>query len=411
MRNIQLALRFFNRHWMANLIIIVEIIFLLFWVTTLINRSTYLYDSYNEFTDMGFKHTVYFMGPAAVHDSVSGWPYFEDYHGEFLDQLESFPFVKGIARVNRFSTDHEIIYAIDDITASKINPSISGHWLSERNEVNEIVAYQTDVQIGESVELEIHLFNEFHTRANEMNATTQSAEFSVVGELENLPRNLIEQNRKSNRIVGLAGFFQDMKYLEDQSIYFVSATHPMFDNYPMTTDNCFIYLNESITTGQMDKLTTFLGKYGYWMKGSDMLTVSKNEADDRFQYDLSGLISFAIILIASLVCLTFLNIKRFRNYIALYYLVGCSFIRSITIYMCYLGQLMTLSVAGFYAYYFYVNSTLDNSVELISATYRLHIGTQLMTFGIIAFALTVLSLIPFYLLTRPSQIEMIKNRI
>lgn len=333
MKNIVLSLRFFRRHWAANVIIALEIVFLLFWTTTLINRSSFLYYHYNLYADSELQNSVYYMGRVGVFSEDEMNLLIADYQDEFLSELFDFPYVRDIARMSRFSSGNEIIYVFDDITAEMNEPALEGRWLSDRLDDNEIVAYNTSTHIGDTIDLNIHLYNEFVTdNDTEHTIITKTASFTVIGEIKTLPSTFMHQNSKSNGVFGIDALLMNNVGNVDQAIYYISAEHPFFSDYPLTTDNCFIYLDESISDDQYEELRSFLSQYGYSMSGKEMLEDTKKDADSSFQYDLSGLISFVIVVMASVICLTFLNVKRFRSYISLYYLCGCSFGRSVSIY-------------------------------------------------------------------------------
>lgn len=409
MKTISLALKFFRQHWLANVLVIAEIIFTFFTATILINRTDYIFQTYNAYAKTPIANSIYFMGRVGV-ESDKG-PMITPYFNDLKSELSSLDGIKSISKIGMFNTDDGLVIIYDKETAKFIKQEVQGKWLDE-NESNEIVAYGTSHNIGDKVKLNLTLFNQY-SYDGEIEYESTIQDFQINGIADALSDTLLYSTVKTNGIVNLDRFIFNNSSYQKYPVYFIPAENEIFDEYQQPTDTFFIYLNEKISQDDLNKIDNVLDKYGTHIYGKDILEKTYSETIDRFIFDFYTFLSIAIIAIVSLISIAFLNIKKFSNYIAVYYINGCSFKKAMLIYIIYLSILAFASIVLYYGLLFSIN--LKNMADfnilptIYIRTYQLKFKVQLIAFTSVIAMMLMVSFVPFYFISRKEKINLLKN--
>lgn len=410
MKTSYLAFKFFKQHWLANILIIAEIIFTLFMATILINRTNYIFQTYRAFENTPISNSIYFMG--RVGASTQSGVIIEPYMDDLQTELSSLKGIRGISSIGLFNTPSgEFVISYDDLTASFIKQDTKGSWLIAYND-NGIVVYGSKNSIGTKLNLDIELYNQF-LFDNEFKTEVKSGSFEVIGTSDHLSDTLLYTTIKTNKTVNLDRFLLNNNFYKDSTVYFIPADNEIFSNYKQPTDSLFLYLDKSISQQDIDAINTVLDKYGTHMNGKDILNLTYEESINRLVYDLYLFLSIALIAIISLISIAFLNIKKFTKYISIYYINGCSFKKAMCIYLCYLFFLMISAVLLFYLALIYVNYDNNKNYQLLSTiyirTYEIKLKTQSIAILSVMLMMLIESFIPFYIISRKTRVNLLKD--
>lgn len=143
-------------------------------------------------------------------------------------------------------------------------------------------------------------------------------------------------------------------------------------NLPMDTclflpyiDSMLVYFKDTTPESDVQQFQSQINKYGYSVRGSEILQATKKEADYQFRKDFFVFYSLSGLVLVSLITVSFLNAKRLTRKIAIYYLNGCSNRRAVFIYLSYFTWLNILSFGIYWTAISLQHLQMSLSSELI----------------------------------------------
>lgn len=423
MKSIYLSIKFFKKHFFANLLIVLEIVFALFVATLLMNRTYYLFRNVSFFSDTAIEKSVYFMGHAGEWTDNNTY-LIEGYHDKLREDLAPYSeVIDGFSTVAEFTTTEEhTVFVYDAITADYLKENFNGEpFPEEENGVLPAFVYNDmTVGVGDEVTLEIYVQNQFVTNIEDsFEPDLVPVELTISSIVKEISPTLIHSGTmKTNTLFDMQNLtLEGANVYTDRTVYFIPYTDELFGDYQFQSDTFFIYFSEDILPEQVDDIRAILNTYGTHFLGSDILEETRARAESQFAYDLYMFVSIAVIAIVSLLSITFLNVKKMMRYISVYYINGCSFRKAMQIYFTYLLGLLLLSVVLFLSYMGYMQISIASSMErseflvsaIYSATYAFNLINQLIAFAIVFFILFAGSFLPFRFISRKSLIQIIKE--
>lgn len=120
MKTLYIAKKFFSKHLIANLLIIIEIALALLLITLLVNRYDYYFKTYHDYKDSPIEHALFFMGrEETIIDGEDFDALIKDYHQDLIEDLKDHADIEGISVYGYFSEDNgeNAVFVYDDITA------------------------------------------------------------------------------------------------------------------------------------------------------------------------------------------------------------------------------------------------------------------------------------------------------
>ena len=424
MKTIRLALKFFANHKAANLLVIVITVLMLYFTTLTYNQYNNIYGSYMYFKDTSINHSVYFMGREAA-DTEDGLLIDDSYIGDLLSLVESQDNIAGVSSIGYFSaTDTSQnsgfpIYIYDEITADALHDgfSIQGEWPWDipLRSPYPILAYNGSAghyKVGDIIDLDIYAAPPFVSINKPVADKHIILHCRVVGITDRVYPFAITTNFKSNS-VETVGIMLSSGNLPMDTCLFLPYIDSIFHDYRFASDSMLVYFKDTTPESDVQQFQSQINKYGYSVRGSEILQATKKEADYQFRKDFFVFYSLSGLVLVSLITVSFLNAKRLTRKIAIYYLNGCSNRRAVFIYLSYFTWLNILSFGIYWTAISLQHLQMSLSSELIdnvrSYTYVADPQTAAVLGGAVFAASMLFSMIPFWLIRGKSRIHLVKE--
>ena len=413
MKNVVLAWIFFRKHLFANLIVIIEIVMVFTMILMVSNRTIHLYKTYSSFSEEKTQQFVYFMGRTGS-DVGDGYSI-----GDYLEALQSdikeLPYIEGVSSIGFFDTaEGETLITIDDLTLKRLPHSKAIQSIIDRPDDNSALYYGNTIEKNQTIDRELLLYKQYKLHDDdEQELITSKQSLDIIKYGKKLDSYIFQANYKSNMQFPIERVLYDRSLNYDRNLIIMSSNNSVLDSFQIPSDNFFIYLNSGYSQEDIEQLGDFLDLYGDWAFGTEMVQKSKIDANNTFLYDVNQLVVIIVIAGLSLICITFINIKKFARYISIYMLNGCKKVTAVFIYYIYLLGILFVSTGLFYALLSYLNITIHSSgraySDLKESLYAFNPPIQIATFTIILIYLTFGSLIPFYIMSKKSKINFMKE--
>lgn len=422
---IYLIVKFFRKHLIANLLIVIGIVLSILLMTLLFNRYHYFFQVYHDYSNTPAENALFFMGREAV--LVEEENHLDEIivssHDDLRQALESHPFVEGISVYGHFSVSENHakspVFVYDPITANylPIKEQVSGDWLFNHHKdiAFPVVVYNgKDIEIGDKLSLKLELYHQFSTPERSRDDIEERwIEAEVIGLINSLSSKIMNSNIKSNDHLNFEALLQESVFFANETVFFMEYNDEIFSDYRFSTDNFLVYLREDIPMDEVTSLKEELNESGYVLTGHEMLENSRNTAQEFLLMDFSLFFSVAAITIVSLLSLTFLNVKKWAPLISIYYIHGCSLRRSLGAYFIYLFGIVILSFLIGAGILWFLNHELHLTTVILTdydmILYHFNWDVQIQALVLISIILIFGSFLPFAILSQKNKLSIVRE--
>lgn len=385
---------FVKRLWTKNIgsnIAVTVMIFLTCCMTALVfNRIYRFYYEYNFFKDTPLNSSLFFMGREGnmEEEDEEGHIYSAIDTGlrdELISYGEEKGVIGGIARLMDFYDKNSMcsVWIYDEITASYLGKGVvgSGKWLFEDEMTGEgyypvvihkglhyvvdedgepdpetgvlpteyVMMGSDEFNIGDVLDLDISMSISSHPLEGKVPSKDVKVKAEIVGTAEeNTPFRFMPCGQWGTIVQTVRETFAD-EMINDNAIIFFPYDEELFKGYEFPYNTVLIYFNEDASKESIEDFYTYARGLGYCNLGSDILNETKAAADDHFKQSFFLIYMFMGLTLISIICISFLNVKKVRKIFSIYYLNGCSFIKSLGIYFTYFISMYGLSFLLFLA--------------------------------------------------------------
>lgn len=424
MKTIRLAVKFFSKQKAANLLVIIIVVLMLYVTTIAYNQYNQIFGSYMYFKDTPISQSIYFMGRENAN-TENGQLIDNRYLDEMLPLLESQGNIAGVSSICAFSaTDTSQdsgfgLYMYDEITANTLYNgfSLQGEWPWDLPLLSPypVVVYngsESQYKVGDVIELDIFAASHFVSIYSPVENKHVILSCKVVGITDKVYPFAISANTKSNFADTAEGMFSGGNS-ENATCVFLPYIDSIFHDYRFASDTMLIYFKDSSTEDDIRQFQSQINKYGYNVRGSEILQATKKEADYQFRKNFFVFYTLSGLVLVSLMTVSFLNAKRLTRNIAIYYINGCSNYKAIRIYLTYFTGLYLL---GFGLYYAAISlqhlrmSGSSNFMDNVQSYLYAADPKMAAALGLAGLAASILfGMIPFWLIRRKSRIQLVKE--
>lgn len=295
---------------------------------------------------------------------------------------------------------------------SRLPDNQSINLLLSRPDNNSILYYGIEPKVSLSIERELILYNQYSTPNNDNKFITSKNTLNIIENIKKLDFHLYNTNFKSNGSFPIDDLLYDRTLNSGRNLIIISNLNPSLVDFQIPSDNFYIFLNPNYTVENINHLELLLMEHGDWALGSDIVSMSKTIARETFISDFNQLAVIILISAINLITLTFVNIKNFGRYIAIYMINGCKKITTVLIYFVYLFGILVTSTGVFYLIYLFIKFKMKSAIavsDIMLSIFTFNLKVQFLTFGSILVFIIVGSLVPYYFMSKKSKINFLKS--
>ena len=351
MKYMILSLRLFEKNKMPNMMVMI-ISFLTFYIfSTLYNQYYDFYKTSSYFEKTQLNSSLLFMGREPVFSDELGAITDPKYINQFVNIAQNSHAIKSISKMYNRIVEVDVgnrkemfsFRAYDSITAGYIKStlSIDGKWLFEErcDSLYPVVVRNNDFtnyKVGDSISFDITLTPETTLLTDNMKEQKITVKCMVVGVANNKGQTAFFLGpKKSNFIDTIENTFYCTPVSPNQPVIYFPYDDTVFGDYCLTSDTVLAYFREEATYEEIMDFYQLANSIGYSQLGSDIIKASKVEGDFKLKKNFFAFFSLIILMVISIFCVSFLNLKRTKKIFAVYYLNGCNKIDAFIIYYLY----------------------------------------------------------------------------
>ena len=378
LRVLALAKKIWTKNIGSNIITMIIICLACYLSSVLFNQFYREYRDYLYFKDTPLGKSVLFMGQEAMHDPDPD-AFFQKVNTEYMENMirysENSGIVKGVSHMMSFRTDNMegriIVY--DEITASYLKDSLKlkGNWLFEKeeNEFVSIAVYNGDYNIGDIVDLDIYAYTAFQPVDRTIPDKIISVKCIVTGIVKDFDSYCFRLGAiKGNGAYTIGNMFGSY-VTADRPTFFFPYSEEFFHDYAFADDNALFYFTDSASENEMEEFYEYAKETGYSVLGSDIIAATKDAADSQFERHFFLFYLTLGLTVIAIICVSFLNIKKISRDFAVYYLNGCSFLKSVAIYYAYFVSMYLVSFIIFLAIAYVQSAVIASSSTVTEEAY------------------------------------------
>lgn len=382
--------RLWTKNIGSNITVTVMTFLTLYMISLSFNQIYGFYYEYNFFKDTPLNNSLFFMGREGtdVRDEENDLFYTAINTGlrdKLIEYGEEKGIVKGISRMMNYHDDANNcdIYIYDEITASYLGSGISGKgsWLYEEEKIEDgcypivmhkgkhlqpdenaeidpetgeypyiyVMMDSGEYNMGDVIDMDIKMRLEAMSPDKIIPIKNVKVKGKIVGTAEEIkPFRFMVYGTWGNMLNTVGNTFQD-DTTADEAIIFFPYDEKLFEGYEFQWNTVLIYFNDDASEEEIQDFYSYAKGLGYSQLGRDIVDMSKKEADKAFRSYFFLLYLFMGLTLIAIVCVSFLNVKKIRKVFSIYYLNGCSFIKSVGIYLTYFVSMYGLAVVLFLA--------------------------------------------------------------
>lgn len=382
--------RLWTKNIGSNITVTVMAFLTCYMIALSFNQIYGFYYEYNFFKDSPLNNSLFFMGREGtqIEDEENDTFYIAidtELRDKLLEYAEKKGVVKGVSRIMEYfdNANNCRVYIYDEITASYLGKGISGkgdwifdggktddgcypvvihkglRWLpDEKAEIDpetgeypykQVMMTKYEFNIGDVIDMDIRL--ELETKSPEDTTPVKDVKVKgkIVGTAEKInPFRFMVYGLWGNKIDTVGQTFRG-NTLNDTAIIFFPYDEELFKGYEFQWNTVLVYFNDNISEEEIQDFYSYAKGLGYCHLGRDMVDMSKKTADEAFRSLFFLLYLFMGLTLIAIVCVSFLNVKKVKKIFSIYYLNGCSFIRSVGIYLTYFLSMYGLAFLLFLA--------------------------------------------------------------
>lgn len=410
-----LATRLWTKNKFSNIMIIILAFITFFLFSTLYNKYRGFYETSDYFSSTPLSSSVVFMGREPAFSPEFGVVTDPQYIKEFVNKAKKSGIVSSLSGmydtiVTQKNGENVSIRVYDKTTASFIKNliTIKGKWLFEE-EISEYYPVvvrngkNTSWKIGDIFPLELELRSKTSlttdTEGDQL-ATTHNVQCIVVGVATDKTQTAFFLGQiKSNYTDTVENTFFCFPVPPERALIYFPNDGKLFNDYVYTSDTVIAYFNDNATDEQIANFYAQSCELGYSEMGTDIIAASKAEGDFQFHKNFFVFYSLIILTFVSIFCISFLNIKKISKSFAVYYLNGCTKLKSVVVYFLYFILLYTLPLILYIIVTQIIYMVLANSSNIVdfikSAMYKIDIRVPIIAWFIGILISSLASIAPF----------------
>ena len=406
----------------SNIIVFVMICLSCYLGSGVFNQIMIVYGDYNYFKDTPLNRSLLFLGreTTRILTEDEERPFYLAADTEIMKNMaalaENSGIVKGAScflelgmKLSEDETALAIVY--DEISAAylKNTADLDGDWIFENEKTDDgcypVVVYNGDHNIGDVLDVEMSLHATIQPLHRRIPDKEVSVKARVVGKAHSFDPfvfylGVIKSNAPSDQDV--RNTFS-MSHDESSTYFFFPYDDELFGDYAYSHDTALFYFSDEASDEQIDAFYKEAEDLGYCGLGSDLMDYTKDYADSVFKKNFFVYLSILGLAFTSIICISFLNVKKLKKDFSVYYLNGCSFFRSTIIYFIYFLSLYALPFIASML----ISEILKHTTREIFyySDYRFVVITCLL--GLLISAVS--PVIPFIIIKHKSPIQNIKE--
>lgn len=409
----------------SNIIVMILICMSCYSGSYAFNQISTIYEYYNSFKDTRISRSLLYMGRDITEIESDDWdiPFYNAVDTKYMKSMvslaENSGIVEGASQFLEFGAyikEREkyasaIIY--DKITASYIKDlaKLQGNWIFEKEKADTdcypIVVYNGDYKIGEIIEVELTMGANCQPLYEELIPDkTATVKAQIVGIARRFDPfipylGLFKSNAPTRNDIGATFDAFDIAS-SDRTLFFFPYDE-LFQDYAYTNDTALFYFTDEATDEEISAFYEEALNCGYCGLGSEIINYTKSAADEVFRNDFFEYLSIFGLMLTSVICISFLNLKKLKKDFCIYYLNGCSFFRSTVMYFIYF---LTL-----YAIPLIFSALINETLKYISENdfYYSDFKFVLISCLLGLIISLIAAIIPFTLIKRKTPIQNIKE--
>lgn len=424
LRVLTLAKKIWTKNIGSNIITMIIICLACYLSSVLFNQFYREYRDYLYFKDTPLSKSMLFMGQEAMQDPDPD-AFLKKVNTKYMEKMirysENSGIIKGVSHMMSFHTDNleGKIIVYDEITSSYLKDSLKlkGDWLFEKDEKElvPIAVYNGDYNIGDVMDIDIYAYTTYQPVDRAIPAKIISVKCIVTGIVEGFYSYCFSLGAIKGNSADTIGNIFGSYVTTDRPTFFFPYSEELFHDYAFANDNALFYFTDSATENEIEEFYDGAKDIGYCVLGSDIIAVTKNAADTQFDRHFFLFYLTLGLTIIAIICVSFLNVKKISRDFVIYYLNGCSFLKSVAIYYAYFVSMYLVSFIIFLAIS-YVQSTVIASLSTIteeaysvSQMFSADISIALSA-CVAGFAISVIStVIPFIVMKNKRPVQILKE--
>lgn len=405
------------------------------------NSVSQIYSDYFYFKDTPVNRSLLYMGGDRYEEGFMVDSEYQEKMTALAAEKEEL--IEGVSQMMSFGYDsanrmHGSVYVYDEITASYLKKGIrgKGEWIfdspvqdgvypivvkngSNNTKLDENGAllkdddgntiYFPEYGIGDIVDLEINMYKSVHQSGNFVLPRTVTVKCKVVGLVYDIePFPFFLGNIYGTLVNDVRNQFRH--YMDDEhTCIFFPYSEELFGDFDFCYGTSLYYFSDSASEESIMAFYAEARQIGLCTLGSDIIEETKSTADyafNRYFFVCYTLIGLSLI---SIVCVSFLNIKKLTKQIAIYRINGCSFLMSAAMYFTYFIAMYIVSFLMFLgaAWLQYFCEVQSKGADF-AATYLPSVKTAFVIFFAGLAVSAISALIPFIFIRKKTPAENLK---
>lgn len=416
-----LAGRIWTKNKASNIMVMI-LAFLTFYVSmTLYNKFMGFYETSFYFEKTPLNNSLLFMGRESYLNEDGYAVNAPEPMKEFIRYAENSNIVKTVS--NSFiggattnSGEWNMLNVYDEVTASYIKNcfTMDGKWLFEEEKQDgcyPIAVKNSETskyKIGDKLNLTLKLIDDMKNIDSYIDVSVECVVVGIIYDSRPIWFNV--GNYKSNFVDTVENVF-DMGNSRDWVDFYFPYDENIMAGYSHNNDNVIVYFTDNATDKEIAEFHEHANEIGYAQLGKDIVGKSREEGDFQFNKGFFVFFSLAGLLLISIFCISFLNMKKVSKNFAVYYLNGCSVFKSAIIYFIYFIGLYTVSLGVYIGYSAIQHQVILNSngVEYRAQMFENDVGVILTIWAIGLVVSAIVTAVPFAAMKNKSKIALAKE--
>lgn len=411
------------------------------------NSISQIYSDYFYFKDTPLNRSLLYMGGDRYEGGFTVDSEYQEKMTALAEAAEKEKVIEGVSHIMRFGCNSSIrmdasVYVYDKITASYLKKGIrgKGEWIfdssvqdgvypiivknsSNNTKLDENGGLLTDdngntihfpeYEIGDIVDLEINMYKQVQQSGNIVFPRTVTVKCKVVGLVYDIePFPFFLGNVYGTLVNDVRNQFR--YYMGDEhTCIFFPYSEELFGDFDFCYGTSLYYFSDSASEESIRAFYAEARQIGLCTLGSDIIEKTRSTADyafNRYFFVCYTLIGLSLI---SIVCVSFLNIKKLTKQIAIYRINGCSFLKSAAMYFTYFIAMYIVSFlmflgAAWLQYFCEVQSKGADFAAMQDAVYIPSVKTAFVIFFAGLAVSAISALIPFIFIRKKTPAENLK---
>ena len=457
---LNLAKNLWKKNMVSNIMVMIILCLACLVTNVTYNILHQMYYDYDFFKDTPLNNSLMYMGGAR---DENGNLKAEDVEKMNAVAKDNEDIIEGISKMMNFScysADHAdgSFYVFDQITASYMKKGIQGEgeWLfdsAEKDGYYPIVVFNGELtpkydmdgnliadkngrpvyfpkyddtgevikdsegypvdfplyKLGETVELDVSAYMHVQQIGKIIPPKEMTLKCKVVGIIDSIePFTFFLGNQYGTLTNDVRNTFSLSDSRERTCIFF-PYNEELFGDFDFCNGTALYYFKNNAPVERIQAFCADAKAAGFCTLGSDIIQKTKDVADNEFNNEFFLCYTLAGLSLISIICVSFLNIRKLTKQIAIYRLNGCGFMKSVIIYFTYFAVMYGISFMMFLGVLLIIKFCLSgNDIKGFLTVYTTNFTTAAVIFLVGLAVSAIASLIPFIFIKKKTPIENLK---